>query len=155
MPVPSASTPKPSQTQSTSGLITICRLALWAFEVVLIHRIDEIEIFAERPPNRGLRSRSLLVFVEGPFRRVHLVDFFSASEHGDISREHLLLAVVVDLHTVVADGVRPDVVCSPSFSKTCWSILYALPAKPRRIKVDPDVHDVAAVAPFVAADQDR
>jgi len=66
---------KTEPTQSTSGLINDLQASALGLSGPYPSK-DEIEIFAEPTADRGLRSRSLLVFVEGPFRRVHLVDFF-------------------------------------------------------------------------------
>ena len=57
MPVPKAMTPKPNQIQLTSGLMTISSGAdLRCQRLRIVRRHHDVEIFAERPPDRRPRS---------------------------------------------------------------------------------------------------
>ena len=138
MPVPNARMPKPSQIQLTSGLTMICRRRRLRRRASIAAEHD-VEILGERPADRHLGRRLLSRACGRTTCAGYSVSIcLPSSNTAMYAVDHLLLAVVGDLHAVVAERVAADRAslrrASAAPARRC---LKPLPAKPRKISTMP------------------
>ena len=114
---------------------------------------DDIQILGDGASNGDLCRRFVFVLAEVPPRRIHRIDLLAVLEHGDERRDHLLLAIVVQLDAVIAKRVAADRHLLPRLEQDLLVALVRIPREAQEDQHDAHVHDVAAIPPFVAADE--